>query len=148
MDDDGKVIGVVSEADLLTREVLDGGQESVAGVTAGDLMTHPAVTIGLDEPVEHAAGLMYARRVKRLPVTDAADRLAGIISRSDVLTVYSRPDEEIRKEITGEVILNEFPTDPAWFTVTVQDGIVTLEGHPETARLGRDIVARPGTSRV
>jgi CBS domain-containing protein len=142
VDDDGKVIGVVSEADLLAKEVLDGGQERVADVTAGDLMTHPAVTVGLDEPVEHAARLMYARRVKRLPVTDAAGRLAGIISRSDVLAVYSRPDEEIRKEITDEVILNEFPTDPARFTVTVQDGIVTLEGHPETARLGRDIVSQ------
>ena len=85
---------------------------------------------------------MYARRVKRLPVTDTAGHLIGIISRADVLAVYSRPDEEIRKEITDEVILNEFPTDLPRFTVTVRDGIVTLEGHPETARLGRDIVSQ------
>jgi CBS domain-containing protein len=158
VDDDFKVIGVVSEADLLTKEALDGGhpgvpgmisgmlhrreQERAAGLTAGDLMTHPAVTVGPGDTVEHAARLMYARRVKRLPVTDASGRLVGIISRADVLAVYSRPDEEIRKEICDEVIMNEFLTDPARFTVTVQDGIVTLTGKPENAQHGRDLVNR------
>ncbi len=115
-------------------------QQKAAGLTAGDLMTHPAVTIEPGEPVEHAARLMYARRVKRLPVTDATGRLVGIVSRADVLAVYNRPDEEIRKEITDEVILNAHLTDPARFTVTVQDGIVTLEGEPETAQNGHAIV--------
>lgn len=158
VDDDFKVIGVVSEADLLTKEALEGGegdmpgmisgilhrreQERAAGLTAGDLMTHPAVTVGPEDTVEHAAQLMYVRRVKRLPVADRAGRLVGIISRADVLAVYSRPDEEIRKEICDEVILNGCLADPASFTVTVQDGIVTLEGKPQTAPLGRDIVSR------
>jgi CBS domain-containing protein len=158
VDDDGKVIGVVSEADLLAKEALDGGsadmpgmisgilqrkeQERAAGLTAGDLMTKPPVTVGPDDAVKHAARLMYARRVKRLPVTDAAGRLVGIVSRSDVLAVYSRPDEEIRKEIYDEVILNAFLADPARFTVTVHDGIATLEGEPDTAPLGREIVGR------
>jgi osmotically-inducible protein OsmY len=80
-------------------------------------------------------------------VTDASGRLVRIISRADVLAAYSRPDEEIRKEICDEVILNEFLTnefltDPARFTVTVQDGIVTLEGKPENAQHGRDLVSR------
>lgn len=157
VDDDFKVIGVVSEADLLTKEALDSGgermpgmisgilrrreQERAAGLTAGDLMTRPPVTIDPDEPVEHAARLMYSRRVKRLPVTDATGRLVGIISRADVLAVYSRPDEEVRKEICDEVILSELHTDPDKFTVSVQDGIVTLEGKPDTARLGHDIVS-------
>ena len=105
-------------------------------------MTQPPVTVGPDDAVEHAARLMYARRVKRLPVTDAAGRLVGIVSRSDVLAVYSRPDEEIRKEIYDEVMLNEFLADPARFTVTVHDGIATLEGEPDTAPLGREIVDR------
>jgi CBS domain-containing protein len=158
VDDDGKVIGVVSEADLLAKEALDGGsadmpgmisgilkrkeQARAAGLTAGDLMTRPPVTVGPDDAVEHAARLMYARRVKRLPVTDAAGRLVGIVSRSDVLAIYSRPDEEIRKEIYDEVILNEFLADPARFTVTVHDGIVTLEAEPGTAPLGRESVDR------
>jgi CBS domain-containing protein len=158
LDDDGTVIGVVSEADLLTKEALDGGeagmpgktpgilrgreQERAAGLTAGDLMTHPPVTVDPGDSVEHAARLMYSRRVKRLPVTDASGHLVGIVSRADVLAVYSRKDEEIRKEICDEVIGSELHTDPARFTVTVQDGIVTLEGNPQTAPFGRDIVGR------
>jgi len=158
VDNDGKVVGVVSEADLLTKEALDGGnadlpgmisgilqhkeQERAAGLTAGDLMTRPAVTVEPDDTIEHAARLMYVRRVKRLPVTDVAGHLVGIISRADVLGVYSRPDEEIQKEICDEVIPNGFLADPARFTVTVHDGIVTLEGKPETVPLGRDIVSR------
>lgn len=158
VDKDCKVIGVVSEADLLTKEALAGGlggmpgmisgilqrkeEERAAGLTAGDLMTHPAVTVQPDDSVEHAARLMYVRRIKRLPVTDATGHLVGIISRADVLAVYSRPDEEICKEICEEVILNGFLADPAKFTVTVHEGIVTLEGKPDTAPLGRDIVDR------
>jgi CBS domain-containing protein len=158
VDHDGKVIGVVSEADLLTKEALDGGlagmpgmisgilqrkeEERASGLTAGDLMTHPAVTVQPDDSVEHAARLMYTRRVKRLPVTDAAGHLVGIISRADVLGVYSRPDEEIRKEICDEVIPNGFLADPPRLTVTVHDGIVTLEGKPDTGWLGRDILDR------
>lgn len=157
VDKDGRVIGVVSEADLLTKEALDGGnagmpgmisgivqsqeEERAARLTAGDLMTHPAVTVEPDDTVEHAARLMYARRVKRLPVTDTAGRLAGIISRADVLAVYSRPNEDIRKEICDELIPNGFLADSMGFTATVQDGIVTLEGKPETELLGRHIVS-------
>lgn len=158
VDDDSTVIGVVSEADLLTKVTLDDGvagmpgmisgilhhraQERAAGLTAGDLMTHPAVTVNPDDTVEHAARLMYARRVKRLPVTDASGRLVGIVSRADLLAVYSRADEEIRKEICDEVVVNELRTDPSMFTVTVHDGIVTLEGKPENAQHGRDLIRR------
>lgn len=155
IDDDDMVIGVVSEADLLTKTALDGGdaampgmisgilarreQERAAGLTAADLMTSPPIRVQPDDSVEHAARLMYARRVKRLPVIDEAGRLVGILSRTDVLAVYSRLDEEIRKEVC-QVLIDEFRSDPAGFTVTVQDGIVTLEGAPESASLGHDLV--------
>ena len=94
-----------------------------------------------DDLVSHAAHLMYDRRVKRLPVVDADGRLVGIISRTDVLSVFSRSERDIRQEITQDVLLQRFLTDPASFTVTVKDGIVTLAGSPETAQLGHDIVA-------
>lgn len=159
IDDDGKVIGVVSEADLLPRETLDAGwasgipemtspvlyrrdQEKAESVTAADLMTQPAVTAAPGDTVEQAARLMYVRRIKRLPVVDAQGHLVGIVSRADVLSVFDRLDVEIRKEITDEMILNEFRTDPDRLTVTVNGGIVTLEGSPETAELGHAIVAR------
>ena len=54
-------------------------------------MSQPAITVSPDDTVRHAAWLMYDGRVRRLPVVDSADRLAGIVSRTDVLTVYSRP---------------------------------------------------------
>jgi CBS-domain-containing membrane protein len=109
-------------------------------VTAADLMTRPPVTIGPDEPVTRAAGLMYSRRVKRLPVTNDDGRLIGIVTRSDVLSVYSRPDAEIQREITQDLILGKLLCDPDKFTATVKDGIVTIEGTPETAVAGRDII--------
>jgi CBS domain-containing protein len=154
VDDDRKVIGVVSEADLLTKEALIdepgfvGGilhrrdQAKARGVTAGDLMTTAVVAVRPDDTVEHAARLMYDRGVKRLPVTDENGRLVGIVSRADVLSVFDRTDSAIAHEINHDVILGEFMVDPARIQVTVIDGIVTLAGRPETNDTGHDIVWR------
>jgi len=160
LDNDGKVIGVVSEADMLSKEALVAAMgvqaarlgriagsphhdefAKAAAVTAADLMTKPPVVVTPDEPVTSAARLMYHGRVKRLPVVGEKGQLVGIVSRADVLSVYSRPDSEIQQEITKNVIQNEFFADPDQFAVSVKDGIVTLEGYPETAAAGRDIVA-------
>lgn len=153
LDDDDKVIGVVSEADLLAKEALEysvpgvtGGilhgreQAKAAAVTAAELMTKPAVTTGPREPVSHAARLMYSRKVKRLPVVDDDGRLVGIVTRADLLSVFSRPDAEIRHDIIENIIIGAVPTDPARFTVTVKDGVVTVEGKPENASVGRDMI--------
>ena len=160
LDEAGKVIGVVSEADMLSKEALVAAMgvqaarlgriagsphhdefAKAAAVTAADLMTKPPVVVTPDEPVTNAARLMYHGRVKRLPVVGEKGQLVGIVSRADVLSVYSRPDSEIQQEITKNVIQNEFFADPDQFAVSVKDGIVTLEGYPETAAAGRDIVA-------
>jgi CBS domain-containing protein len=153
LNDDNKVIGVVSEADLLAKEALEfsvpgpmGGilhgreRAKAAAVIAADLMTKPALTIGPHEPVSHAARLMYSRKVKRLPVVDDEGRLIGIVTRADVLSVYSRPDAQIRHDITDNVIIGTVFTDPARFTVTVKDGVVTVEGKPENVSVGRDMI--------
>jgi CBS domain-containing protein len=152
VDDDRKVIGVVSEADMLNKEalidepgVISGilhhrDQAKARGITAGDLMTTAVVAVRPDDTVEHAAKLMYDRRVKRLPVTDENGRLVGIISRADVLSVFDRTDHDIYQEITNEVILGGFLANPSAFQVTVKDGIVTLAGRPETNETGHDIV--------
>jgi CBS domain-containing protein len=154
IDEDNKVIGVVSESDLLVKEALDGTvpgvlrgltqrhvRSQMTGLTAADLMTRPAVTIGPDEPASHAARLMYSKRVKRLPVVRADGTLIGIVTRSDVLSVYRRPDAAIRREITEDLILGTFRCDPARFDVTVKSGVVTIAGSPETAETGREIIA-------
>jgi CBS domain-containing protein len=151
---DGTVIGVVSEADMLAKEALDTGPHGLrgliarmvhrtafhkaAGLTAGDLMTSPAVTVGADDTVERAARLMYVRGLKRLPVVDADGRLTGIVSRTDVLAVFDRPDEEIRLEIADQVIPRL--SEPSWYSVRVKDGIVTLEGSPETISIGHEVL--------
>jgi len=148
IDSGNKCIGVVSEADLLAKEAAeDEGSAATPGmtwdrdlskasaVTAGELMSSPPVTIGADEPVTRAARLMYARRVKRLPVTSEDGTLIGIVTQSDVLSVYGRSDEDIADEILGELI-----DDPARCTVTVKDGIVTVAGTAQDAGAGRRIV--------
>ncbi len=150
--DDDKVIGVVSEADLLAKEAVDPGVfsgilhhrdvEKARGITAGDLMTAAVVAVAPEDTVEHAAQLMYSRKVKRLPVIDGRGHLVGIISRADVLAVFDRADEDIRQEITDEVIRNEFFVDPQAFDVKVSGGIVTLTGVPETNEVGHEIVQR------
>jgi CBS-domain-containing membrane protein len=158
IDEHRRVIGVVSEADLLAKEALAGehagipaaltgilhhkDQQKAEGLTASDLMTHPAVTVRPEDSVEHAARLMYTLQVKRLPVVDAGGYLVGIVSRADLLTVFDRTDEEIHAEIVNDVILREFLVDPAMFTVTVADGVVTVRGAPETTELGHNLVTR------
>jgi CBS-domain-containing membrane protein len=148
IDSGNKCIGVVSEADLLAKEAAedegsaatpgmtwDRDQSKAQAVTAGELMSSPAVTIGADEPVTRAARLMYARRVKRLPVISDDGTLIGIVTRSDVLSVYDRPDQEIADEITRELVAGR-----SRYTVTVKDGIVTLEGTPDDPGAGHGIV--------
>jgi CBS domain-containing protein len=156
--EDRRVIGVVSEADLLAKQALDGGedgmpgmitgllrrreQEKARGVTAGDVMSSPAVTVRPEDTVEHAARLMYTRRVKRLPVVDAGGHLVGIIGRADVLSVFGRTDAQIRAEIVTDVLRAEFLIEPGEVKVRVRDGVVTLEGRAGTAVLGQEIVRR------
>jgi CBS domain-containing protein len=154
VDDDRKVIGVVSEADMLNKEALDDepglisgilhrrDQAKARGITAGELMTTVVVAVRPEDTVQHAAKLMYDRGVKRLPVTNESGRLVGIISRADVLSVFDRTDAAICHEITHDVLLGEFLADPLVFQVTVMDGIVTLSGRPQTNETGHEIVRR------
>ena len=153
VDDAGHVIGVVSAGDLLAKEALaDPGVAAellrhqdvrkAQGLTAGDLMTRPPVTASPGDPVEQAARMMHFMRVKRLPVIDSGGQLVGIVSRSDVLAVFDRPDEDIRRDIVDTMLLHEFLIDPRQFSVTVESGVVTMEGCPETAALGHALVRK------
>jgi CBS domain-containing protein len=151
LDAAGHVTGVVSEADLLLKEEhpeagLDAPRferrrqrverAKAAGAVASELMTSPAVTIGLLATVDEAARLMHAAGVKRLPVVDpATGALVGIVTRGDLLRVFIRPDEEIRREVVGQVILREFMMDPATYLVQVADGVVSLQGTCERRSL-------------
>jgi CBS domain-containing protein len=145
IDATGRVTGVVSEGDLLVKQAapaLPAGavrmawrlreRSKASAVTAAELMTSPAVTVTPGAEVARAARLMRDRRVKRLPVVDADGRLAGIVSRMDVLSVYERPDGQISGEVAAGVIAGRFLLDPRDFEVTVRSGIVTITGQVES----------------
>lgn len=157
LNSDGQVIGVVSETDLLAKEALAGEavppagtlgivrsreHRKARGTTARDLMTSPAITISPGATVKSAAELMYRRGVKRLPVVDADRHLVGVVSRSDVLAVYRRPDEDIRQEILADILLEGCLAHPDTIGVEVEDGVVTLAGVAEPAAAGREIARR------
>ena len=150
LDEDSHVVGIVSEADLLAKEsgmeprqtpLFAGRKDRLTSLAkgtatvAGELMTAPAVTIGLNEDVVYAARLMEGRRVKRLPVTDEDGRLVGIVSRRDILRLFIKPDPAIREEIAGDVILGALWIDPAELEIAVVDGVVHLHGQVETRSL-------------
>lgn len=156
LNEERQVIGVVSESDLLNKLALGGGEDRMPGmitgilrhkqlekaraITAGELMTAPAVTASPGDTVEHAARMMYLRGVKRLPVVDADNHLVGIVSRADVLAVYGRSDAEIAEDIRTSVLKTEEPAVPGSFDLTVTDGVVTLAGQPRTCEQGHRIV--------
>lgn len=143
IDEDRRVIGIVSEADLLHKMEFTGLEPHVhllerrqrrvarakaAGDIARDLMSSPAVTVSSGGSLPAVAKMMDDERVKRLPVVDEQGRLVGIVSRSDLLRMYLRDDASIRAEIREQVLRRTMWIDPETITVAVERGIVTLAG--------------------
>ncbi|MFD8738359.1 CBS domain-containing protein [Streptomyces sp. NPDC059618] len=169
VDDDDKVVGVISETDLLRsgtarsgrgrephrrtrslrralpwpwpssgpRRAANAGAEGAgaggagAGAarrgTAEQLMSTPAITVHPEQRVADAARVMERHGVERLPVVDEEDRLIGIATRRDLLRVFLRTDEEIRREVT-DVLGRALSVPPGSVIVSVGDGVVRLEG--------------------
>jgi CBS-domain-containing membrane protein len=143
LDDDLRVIGIVSEADLLAREdVLEElkaravGEKAVAD-TAAELMTSPAVTISAGDDVVLATRIMQARKVKRLPVTDPQGRLVGIVSRRDVLRVFLRSDGDLHADVAH--LLELVGVTPGDLRIQVRAGVVHLSGELPYQRLAEVI---------
>ncbi len=141
----GKVVGIVTETDLLRKEELQQdpeGQHSMhltyrarraiaTAETAREIMnTHPA-TVRAGATVPEAARIMDCQRVTCLLVTDENAKLLGIVSPRDLLRVFLRPGEEIRAEIIREVLAGYLGTNPAKVQVDVADGVVKLTGELE-----------------
>ncbi|MEW1775455.1 CBS domain-containing protein [Streptomyces sp. NPDC086777] len=153
----GRVVGVVSEADLLANEELRDDPDAAYlqlrqpvdvakadALTAGDLMSLPAVTVRPDDTLSEAAGTMAREGVKRLPVVDEAGLLTGIVSRGDLLKVFLRDDAEIADEVRREI--GSYLAPASAVRVEVSDGVVTLAGRihdtalvPVAARLVRTV---------
>ncbi len=146
VDRNGKLVGVVSEADTLAKQEFQGGTSArpwfagrlrrarwhkSAGLAASELMTTPAVTIGAGESVSAAARLLAQKKVRRLCVLDEDGRLAGIVSRRDVITTFLRDDDEIRADIAEHVFKKGMWLFPGSLEAMVADGVVTLTGSVE-----------------
>lgn len=144
VDDSDRVLGVVSEADLL-RKIEFGSEDSPprffawgthkkervkahAG-TAAELMSSPAVTVQPGASLAAAARLLDSEHVKRLPVVDDLGRLIGIVSRRDLLSVYLRPDRSIRDDIALGVLRRVLQLDATDVQTEVAQGIATLTGE-------------------
>jgi len=142
----GRVIGVVSEADLLHKQerhhsARPGGMTwrlhrkaaaKAEARNAGQLMTSPAVTIHPDAPVGSAARLLNSHHLRRLPVVDPDGQLLGVVSRRDLLSVFLRPDEEIAAEVRA-ALTDVLLADPAAVQVRVGQGLVSLSGQAADA---------------
>jgi len=151
VDADRRVVGIVSEADLLHKvEFADDPNEGAGmfelrahrlarhkatGKVAKDLMTAPAVTVPATTSVVHAAQLLESSGIKRMPVVDDLGRLVGIVSRGDLLKVYLRPDADIRREISDDVLRAVLWIGSDEVTVDVAEGVVTIEGELEQRSL-------------
>lgn len=140
VDPGGRVIGVLSEADLLVKverpalparaPVSHGQREWLTkrtGTLACHLMTRPAVTVGPDASLADAARLMHRHGLKRLPVVDGAGRPVGIVSRRDVLQVFLHDDGEIRSDVLDHLRSQVSGQELASLTLTVEDGVVSLD---------------------
>ena len=168
-DEAGRVLGVVSEQDILLKEQgppdrPDGALRRVfrrvdeaevakaAARTASEAMTAPPVTIAPERAVAAAARLLVEHGIKRLPVVDRDGRLVGIVTRTDLVRVFTRSDPEIEREIQDEVLERALWAQPGDVQVTVKSGEVLLVGEVEHARdaevLPRLVARVPGVVSV
>jgi len=151
-DADGKLCGIITEADFLRLEVErhEGGAE--IGETVGEVMSSGVVTTGPETEIYDAAKMMTFQDIKRLPVVDDDSRLLGIISRADIVSVFTRPDDVIEDEIREDLIRRVLFIDPDEIEVGVAHGVVTFTGVVGTrneARLLSELASRlDGVLRV
>ena len=154
IDDRDRVVGVVSEADLMLIEeyrdskpptLFESGHRraeraKASGTMARDLMTSPAITTPIETSVFEAARVMHKNGVKRLPVVNMTGKLVGIVTRSDLLKVFLPTDEDIRLSMEYG-LLNTFWPLSGKVTGAVDHGVVTLSGRVEL-RSEVDLLAR------
>jgi CBS-domain-containing membrane protein len=167
VDDSGRLVGIVSEDDLLIKEGYPHGAadaspadvaryrkrlDKAAGTRAAEVMAAPVSSVPLGTLVADTVRLMLRLDVKRLPVVDARGRLAGIVTRSDLLKVFLRPDPAVRWEVDHDIIRGEFGIADGAVRVEVRDGVVSLRGQVgrrgQVAALVRRVQAVDGVAQV
>ena len=149
-DAEGKVVGVISEGDILFKErgrpeqrsaplgwLLDGGSRTdlkkATARTVGDAMTAPAVTIRPSSSATAAARLMIEKGVNRLPVVMQDGRVVGIVTRADLVRAFTRQDAEIAIEIQKDILERVLWAEPSAINLSVREGEVEAAGELETS---------------
>jgi CBS domain-containing protein len=148
VDDENRVLGVLSEGDILYKEtgakdkpgLIDrllsvppiGLDLKLAAKTVGEAMSAPALTTGPRRPVTEAASVMIDEGVNRLPVIDDEERLIGIITRADLVRAFVRSDAEIAEEIREDVFRRTLWLEPDMIQIEVTGGEVRISGEVET----------------
>jgi CBS domain-containing protein len=145
VDAQGRLVGLITEADLISKEAYGGGRRALglladvlsardhhwvtkaSGSRAANVMTTSVVVCRPDDDVRSVARRMLQRGVKRMPVVDG-DTLVGIVSRRDILAMFDRPDEAIAADV-GRLLEDglNIPYD-CHVGFAVADGVVTLTG--------------------
>lgn len=146
VDATGHVMGVITETDLLrkiefsdddlVRPLFERRGTRIArgkaeAVRAAELMTTPAVTVSPDAGIVAAARTMTGHGLRRLVVTDEYGTLVGIVSRGDLLGVFTRADADIAEDVRDQVVRRAMSIDPDTVQVTVTDGVVEISGALE-----------------
>ncbi|MBW8706023.1 Inosine-5'-monophosphate dehydrogenase [Streptomyces sp. MBT84] len=148
LEGEGRVVGVVSEADLLPKEEFRDTDPDrytqrqrlsdlakAGAMTAEELMSAPAVTVHPGSTLAQAARIMARLGIKRLPVVDGEGMLEGVVSRADLLKVFLRPDNDIADEVRRDVVDILFPAPAEPVHVMVTEGVVTITGKVPDAAL-------------
>lgn len=136
-----RAVGVVSEADLL-GPVADGR-------VVGDVMTSRIVGVTPDTALDELGRILSAHLLKSLPVMDASGRVVGVVSRSDVVEVWGRDDEQLEDDVVDALVAAGFPR----CRVHSRNGVVALvlgSAHDEgdVSRVADLVAAVPGVRAV
>ncbi len=138
VDEDGRLVGIVTEGDLIKLErepdprsrMLPTAHHTEAPRTVGEIMTKDVLALDEQADSSEAARLMLGKHIKHVPVM-ANDQLVGIVSRRDLLKILARSDVDIREELTD--LLDDEIIQLGRYDVDVADGIVTLSGPADRA---------------
>jgi len=145
-DEEGTLVGVVSEGDFLRKEVdrgdlmgrgllgvlFDNRNSLAEAETVGEVMAVTVFTVSPDATLVEAARTMTTHGVKRLPVVTREGKLVGVISRRDVVAAFTRPDELIEDEIREDILRRLLFLDPSLLEISVDAGVVTIAGELPT----------------
>ena len=157
VDSDGRLVGIITEADFVARQLAqtEARPRLLAALlrrpeppqdteTVGEAMTESPITISADASITEAARLMVSEKVKRLPVVDLNGDLIGVISRADIMSAFARDDAGVEDEIRSGILTRLLFHEPNAIEVSVDQGVVTLRGELPNRSDVRLLVALAG----